>query len=207
MVRVPGYRTEMYCVSCEVRTESIYVEESRSPLWSSGQSSWLYIQRSGFYSLRYQIFWEVVGLERGPLSLVSTIEELLETKSSGFGLESRDYGRRDPSRWPRGILYPQKLTLTSSTSGCRSIGIVRSRTKTTDHSIQALNPQRNWWHSVSPGLASRRIATPGLGLARPVSAPKSPATRLLQWGTSRCLHLHLDIPLRHQQATPTASLR
>jgi hypothetical protein len=28
-----------------------------------------------------------VGLERGPLSLVSTIEELLEIKSSGSGLE------------------------------------------------------------------------------------------------------------------------
>jgi hypothetical protein len=38
-----------------------------------------------------------VGLERGPLSLVSTIEELLERKS-GSGLESREYGRRDPSR-------------------------------------------------------------------------------------------------------------
>jgi hypothetical protein len=25
VVRVPGYRTEMYCVSCEVRTEFIYV--------------------------------------------------------------------------------------------------------------------------------------------------------------------------------------
>jgi hypothetical protein len=38
VVRVPGYRTEMYCVSCEVRTEFIcYVEESRPPLWSSGQ--------------------------------------------------------------------------------------------------------------------------------------------------------------------------
>jgi hypothetical protein len=42
VVRVPGYRTEMYCVSCEVRTEFIcYVEESKPPLWSSGQSSWL----------------------------------------------------------------------------------------------------------------------------------------------------------------------
>jgi hypothetical protein len=39
-----------------------------------------------------------VGLERGPLSLVSTIEEQLEIKSSGSGLENRDYGRRDPSR-------------------------------------------------------------------------------------------------------------
>jgi hypothetical protein len=42
VVRVPGCRTEMYCVSCEVRTEFIcYVEESKPPLCSSGQSSWL----------------------------------------------------------------------------------------------------------------------------------------------------------------------
>jgi hypothetical protein len=58
-------------------------------LWSSRQSSWLQIQRSGIDSRRYQIFWEAVGLERGPLSLVSTIEEVLERKSSGSGLESR----------------------------------------------------------------------------------------------------------------------
>jgi hypothetical protein len=48
-----------------------------------------------------------VGLERGSLSLVSTIEELLERKSSGSGLEIREYGRRDPSRSPRDVLYPQ----------------------------------------------------------------------------------------------------
>jgi hypothetical protein len=30
-----------------------------------------------------------MGLERGPLSLVSTTEELLERKSSGSGLKSR----------------------------------------------------------------------------------------------------------------------
>jgi hypothetical protein len=62
-----------------------YVEESRLPLWSSGQSSWLQIQRSGFDSLLYQIF-SVVGVERGPLSLVSTTEELLDRKSIGSGL-------------------------------------------------------------------------------------------------------------------------
>jgi hypothetical protein len=44
----------------------------------------------GFDSRRYQIFWEVVGLERGPLSLVRIIEELLEWKSSGSGLENWD---------------------------------------------------------------------------------------------------------------------
>jgi hypothetical protein len=35
-----------------------------------------------------------VGLERGPFSLVSTIEELLRRKRSGSGLENRDYGRK-----------------------------------------------------------------------------------------------------------------
>jgi len=34
----------------------------------------------GFDPRRYQIFWAVVGLERGPLSLVRSIEELLEWK-------------------------------------------------------------------------------------------------------------------------------
>jgi hypothetical protein len=51
-----------------------------------------------YNSRRYQIFGEVVGLQRGPLSLASTIEELLERKSSGCGLENREYGRRDPPR-------------------------------------------------------------------------------------------------------------
>jgi hypothetical protein len=65
-----------------------------------------------------------VALERGPLSLV-----LLGRKSSGSGLENREYGRRDPLRLPRDTLYPQKLALTSPTSGGRSVGIVRLRTK------------------------------------------------------------------------------
>jgi hypothetical protein len=75
-----------------------------------------------------RFFWEVMGLERSSFSLVSTSDELLEIKSSSFGLERREYGRRDPSRWPSGNLYPKKLSLTSSTSGGRSVGVVRSRT-------------------------------------------------------------------------------
>jgi hypothetical protein len=43
-------------------------------------------------------FREVVCLERGALSPVSTIEELLERKSSGSGLDSREHGRGDPLR-------------------------------------------------------------------------------------------------------------
>jgi hypothetical protein len=39
-----------------------------------------------------------VGLEQGPLSLVSTTEELLGRECSYSGLKSREYGRRDPSR-------------------------------------------------------------------------------------------------------------
>jgi hypothetical protein len=46
---------------------------------------------------RYQIFWEVLDLELGPLSLVSTIEELLDRKVA-VPLENREHGRRDPSR-------------------------------------------------------------------------------------------------------------
>jgi hypothetical protein len=77
-----------------------------------------------------------VGLERGPLSLVSlvrSIEELREHKSSG----SRSRQQRLTAVGPRGAdhvthLYPQKLALTSPTGGGRSVGIVRSRTKATE---------------------------------------------------------------------------
>jgi hypothetical protein len=96
----------------------------RPPLWSSGQSSWLQLKRSGLDSSGYQIFWEVVGLERSPLSLVSTIEELLERKSSVYGLENRDYRR--------GTLYLQTLAVTSPISGGSSVGTVRSRTRATE---------------------------------------------------------------------------
>jgi hypothetical protein len=49
-----------------------------------------------------------------------------------ISLESREYGRRDPSRQPRGTPYPQKLALTSPTSGGLSDGVVRLRTKATE---------------------------------------------------------------------------
>jgi hypothetical protein len=115
-VKVPGFggRTPFYKLNTWVWP----------PLWSSDQSSWLQIQRFGFDFRRYQIIWEVVGLQRHPFSLVSTIEELLGRKSSGSSLESREYGSRDQSRWPRDTLYPQKLALPSPTSGGRSVGIL-----------------------------------------------------------------------------------
>jgi hypothetical protein len=41
----------------------------------------------GFDSWRFQIFWEAVGLEQGPLGFVRTTEEVLGRKNSGSGLE------------------------------------------------------------------------------------------------------------------------
>jgi hypothetical protein len=74
-----------------------------------------------------------VGLERGPLSLVSTTEELLERKSNSFGLENRDYGRRGSAALTkRHPSIRKKMALTSPTSGGSSVGIFRSRTHATE---------------------------------------------------------------------------
>jgi hypothetical protein len=74
----------------------------------------------------------VVGLERGPLSLVSTTEELLGRKSSGSGLEIREYGRRDVTLTTWHPLSAKKLALTSLTSGGHSVCIVRLQTEATE---------------------------------------------------------------------------
>jgi hypothetical protein len=60
----------------------------RVPLYSS--------RDPGFDSRALQK--KVVGLEQGPLSLVSTTEELLDRKVNGSCLENREYGHKDPSR-------------------------------------------------------------------------------------------------------------
>jgi hypothetical protein len=67
--------------------------------------------------------------ERGPISLVRIVEELFQG-NSGSGLENRN-------KRPWGFvvlttqhLYPLNLALTSPTSGGRSLGTVRFRTKT-----------------------------------------------------------------------------
>jgi hypothetical protein len=95
---------------------------NRPPLWSSGQSSWLQTQMYRFRLPALPDFLRNSG-ERDPLTLVSTIEEVLGRNSSGSGLETREYGRRDPLIWPRDT-HPQKLALTSPTYGGHSVGIV-----------------------------------------------------------------------------------
>jgi hypothetical protein len=53
---------------------------------------------------------KVVGLEQGPLSLVSTNEELLDRKVAVPVYKTENTaGRRDPSCCPCGTLYPQKV--------------------------------------------------------------------------------------------------
>jgi hypothetical protein len=68
-----------------------------------------------------------VGLERGPLSLVRTTEELLQRKKVTAPVKKTEINkdRWNPLHWPRDTLYPQKLALTSPTSGGRLVGIVR----------------------------------------------------------------------------------
>jgi hypothetical protein len=58
-----------------------------------------------------------MGLERGPLSLVGTIKEMLGTKISGSGVEIENtvVGIR---RWPRGTFYPEKVGTKSDTGQC-----------------------------------------------------------------------------------------
>jgi hypothetical protein len=53
---------------------------------------------------------------------------------------------------------------------------------------QAPKVQRDCVHSVACGQTYRRIAAPGHELASSASTPKSPATQLPQWPTSRCQH-------------------
>jgi hypothetical protein len=110
------------CV-CGIWREEYKERKKETNKQSNNQTN--FVAWDGFDSRRFQIIWEVVDLERGPLSLVSTTEELLERKIIDFGLESREYGRRDPPRWPQGTRYQQKLAPTSPTSGGSSVGIVR----------------------------------------------------------------------------------
>jgi hypothetical protein len=106
------------------------------PLQPGGQSSGLQIQRSWFDSWHYQIFWELVGLDRGPLSLVNTTEELLERKSSRSSVENREYslGIRHADHVSPSIR--KKLQLSAPTSGGRSVGIVHSPTQATEFSLK-----------------------------------------------------------------------
>jgi hypothetical protein len=73
---------------------------------------------------------KVVDLERGPLSILSTTEELLDGKGAApvSKTENTAVGIRHADHVAPSIR--NKLAITSPTSGGRSVGIVRSRTQT-----------------------------------------------------------------------------
>jgi hypothetical protein len=102
------------------------------PLWSSGHSSWLQIRRSG--SIPGTTRKKSNGSGTGSTQPSEYNWGATWQKSSCSCLENREYGRRDPSSWPRVTLCPQKLATTSPTSGGRSVSIVRSRTQAIEFS-------------------------------------------------------------------------
>jgi hypothetical protein len=78
---------------------------------------------------------KVAGLERGPLSLASTTEELLDRKVGApvYKIENTAVGIRHADHMAPSIR--KKLAINSPTSGGRSVGIVRSRTQTMEFSF------------------------------------------------------------------------
>jgi hypothetical protein len=130
MLKVPGHLQLMYCTfvlwsSCSRPTYPVCALQHEK-----------YCVNSKFRTAINVTLWSsVMGLERGPLSLVSTSEELLERKSGGSTIESQEYSHWDLLCWPRGTLCPQKLALISPTSGGRSVGIVCLWAKTTEFRV------------------------------------------------------------------------
>jgi hypothetical protein len=93
------------------------------------------------FNICLMIFYQFMRLYRDRLrGLVGRVSGY---RSRGPGLDSRPHqilkteinGRGNSLRRPCNTLYPQKLALTSPTSGGRSVGIVRLRTKATEFSF------------------------------------------------------------------------
>jgi hypothetical protein len=163
-----------------------------------------------------------VGLEWGPLSLVSTIEALLGRNSSGCSLERREYGCRDLARGPHDTLYPQKLALTLPTSDICSVVIVCSWTKAMEF-IWTILPasgiyNRNvfmcalWkWRmnvlSFSPYLSDRTVTIQGTPRREPLGASDRTVSSRQLSPVSTCLTvcLHCCSPGRSFSIEDTIS--
>jgi hypothetical protein len=99
------------------------VSELWQPLWSSGQSSWLQMQRSRVRLPALPDFF----LRSSGSGTGST-----QPRDDSWGAISRKWRLRsrkpklsimgESLRWPRDTVYPLKLALTSPTSGGRSVG-------------------------------------------------------------------------------------
>jgi hypothetical protein len=86
---------------------------------------------TGVYELHLPTWKEQILFWAGALLrwLESVENDLRQLRVKRSGQENRINDRGDSLQWPRDTLYPQKLALTSPTSGGRSVGIVRLRTK------------------------------------------------------------------------------
>jgi hypothetical protein len=110
---------------------------SSTPLWSSGQSFWLHIQRSRVRFPALPDFLSSNGSGTG-----STQPREPREVNWGATWIKRSNGTRSRKQRLTAVgircadhaspLYPQKLALTSPTGGGRFVGIVRSRTKATE---------------------------------------------------------------------------
>jgi hypothetical protein len=78
---------------------------------------------------------KVVGLERGPLSLVSTTEDLFDRKVAAPVYKTENTAVRIHHADHVAPSIRKKLAITSPTSGGRSVGVVRSRTQTMEFSF------------------------------------------------------------------------
>ena len=125
-----------FCSSCSL-IEFCYACGMRGPpLWSSGQSFWLQIQRSRVRFPALPDFLSSSGSGTGSTQPREFNWGATWIKSSGSGLENRD-STAVGNRYADHVtpLYPQKLALTSPSGGGRSVGMVRSRTEATEFSF------------------------------------------------------------------------
>jgi hypothetical protein len=153
---------------------------------SSGESSWLQTQRPRVRFLALPDSLRSIGSGTGPLSLVSTIEELLGRNSIFSGLENQEYSRRGSvgltTRHPS---VCKRLTLTSLRSDSRSVAIVRSWTQATE--LWGVDPGRCIRLTTLPLSMSRLSRQCGIFyISQPNRSPRPVTGIALLYGDRVC---------------------